>query len=341
MVEIQDAFKKLSVSKDDFISTKRVKPSDRIEKYGPHVVRLPKEAVPEYLDLTPYQQFCWRTLGHIVKRKNVENEDLEDDLLKAHKKIRVEEYISYVWMSTILALVGGIGAGIFIGPILDQILNFGWFLFGAGALVAVVLPVATYFGLMAAPGMSANSRAKKIDKKLPDAMSFIASMASADVNIDLIFKELSRQPLYGEVREEAEWITRDTELLGIDILSALQRAADRTPSDKFRDFIQGVITTSSSGGKLKPYFTNKLQEYQDSRKLVVQQKMETLGMMAESFVTVVVAFPLFLVVIMAIMALMGGMGGGNPIPLLYAIVGIMIPGSQVGFIFIIWLINQD
>ncbi len=341
MVEIEDTFDKLRVSKDSFLKTKRAKPSDMIEKYGPHIVKLPKSAVPEYLDLSPYQKFCWKIMGPVVEKKGIDNQDLEDDLLAAHMKIRPEEYIAFVWMSTILALVGGGIAGIFIGPVLDAFLDVGWLLFGAGALVAVIAPVVTYAGLMATPGMKASSRGKKIDKKLPDAMSFIASMSSANINIDLIFKELSKQPLYGEVQKEADWITRDTELLGIDILTALQRAADRTPSEKFRDFIQGVITTSSSGGKLKPYFTSKLQEYQDERKLVVQQKMETLGMMAESFVTVVVAFPLFLVVIMAIMALMGGMGGGDPIPLLYGVVGIMIPGAQAGFIFIIWLINQD
>ncbi len=341
MVEIQDAFEKLQFKKDKFLSTQRAKPRDRIEKYGPHLVRLPKSAVPEYLNLSPYQQFCWRIMGPIVKNKNLQDENLEKDLLAAHMKIRSEEYLAYVWMSTAIALVVGIIAAIVIGPVLDVILGAGLFLYGSGALVAVLSPVVTYFGLKSSPGMKASSRGKKIDKKLPDAMSFIAAMSSADVNVDMIFKELSKQPLYGEVREEAEWITRDTELLGIDILNALQRAADRTPSEAFRDFIQGVITTSSSGGKLKPYFKSKLKEYQEGRKLVVQQKMETLGMMAESFVTVVVAFPLFLVVIMAIMALMGGMGAGDPIPLLYGIVGIMIPGAQVGFVFIIWLINQD
>ena len=341
MVEIDDTFDKLNFKKEKFFSTKRSRPSDRIETYGPHLVRLPKEAVPEYLVLTPYQQFCWRTLGHIVKEKNVKDEELEKTLLEAHMKIRLEEYISFVWMSTLIAAVVGIILGIIIGPVLDIFLNMGWLLFGAGALVAVALPGMTYMYLKAAPGMTAGSRGKKIDKKLPDAMSFIAAMASADVNIDLIFKELSKQSIYGEVAEEAEWITRDTELLGIDILSAMKRATDRTPSERFRDFVQGVITTSSSGGELKPYFTSKLREYQDSRKLIVQQKMETLGMMAESFVTVVVAFPLFLVVIMAIMALMGGMGGGDPIPMLYGVVGIMIPGAQAGFIVVIWLINQD
>ncbi|MFO7991220.1 MAG: type II secretion system F family protein [Thermoplasmata archaeon] len=340
MVEIDDTFSKLSVGKRGFLSTKRVNPSDKIEKYGPHIVRLPKAAVPEYLNLTPYQQFCWKVMGPFINSRDIEDEDLEKNLLMAHMKIRLNEYLAYVYMSTLLAAIiapiAAIFASIFVlGPLLGM---FGYII---GLLIAVLTPLLTYVLLKFIPGSTASSRGKKIDKKLPDAMSFIAAMSSANVNIDLIFKELSKQVLYGEVREEAEWITRDTELLGIDILNALQRAADRTPSENFRDFLQGVITTSSSGGQLKPYFTSKLQEYQDNRKLVVQQKMETLGMMAESFVTVVVAFPLFLVVIMAIMALMGGMGGGNPIPMLYGVVGIMIPGAQAGFIVVIWLINQD
>ena len=339
MVEIKNIFKGFEFKRGSLLSTKRAKPSDKVEKYGPHMVKLPKSVVPEYLDLSPYKQFCWKIMGRFVKDREMEESDLEHDLLEAHMKIRVEEYIAYVWMSTLFALIAGIAGGLIAAPIISSAIGVFGYIFAA--LIAVFPPVGAYFGLMAAPGMKANSRGKKIDKKLSDAMSFIASMSSADINIDLIFKELSKQPLYGEVSEEARWITRDTELLGIDILTAMQRAADRSPSDKFQEFLQGVITTSSSGGKLKPYFTSKLEEYQNERELMVQQNMETLGMMAESFVTVVVAFPLFLVVIMAIMSLMGGMGGGDPIPLLYAVVGIMIPGAQAGFIGIIWLINQD
>ncbi len=67
--------------------------------------------------------------------------------------------------------------------------------------------------------------------------------------------------------------------------------------------------------------------------------METLGLLAESFVTVVVAFPLFLVVIMAIMALISKGSSGFVVTLLYVIVAVMIPLSQFGFIFVMW--NQE
>ena len=171
-------------------------------------------------------------------------------------------------------------------------------------------------------------------------MSFIAAMASANVNIDVIFKELSRQPLYGEIQREAEWITRDTELLGMDILTAIKAAALRTPSQKFQDFLQGVVTTATSGGELKPYFVSKAEQFEQEAKLALKAEMETLGMMAESYVTVVVAFPLFLVVILAIMALMGG-AGESTITILWGVVCGMIPVSQAGFIFFVWNSGQD
>jgi len=165
-------------------------------------------------------------------------------------------------------------------------------------------------------------------------------MASAEVPVDVIFKELSRQPVYGEVAKEAEWITRDTELLGVDIFTAVKRGSQRSPSTKFQDFLQGVVTTSTSGGQLKPYFKLKAEQYEKEDRLEMRKKMETLGMLAETFVTVVVAFPLFLVVIMAIMALINKQGGFI-ITLLFVVVGLMIPLSQFGFIFVIWNMEQE
>ena len=333
----KDAFSGFKFKDGSFFSSKRTEVSEDIKKYGPHVKRLPKESVPEYLRLSKYKRFCWEFMGPIVKKREVEDKELEENLLQAHMKIRVEEYLAYVWMTTFIAGIIGLAGGIMLSLILSPIL--GVFSYLIGVAVMVLTPLSTYFLLKYMPSSKANKRGKKIDNKLADAMSFIASMASANINIDMIFKELAKQPLYGEISEEAKWITRDTEVLGLDILTALNRATNRCPSDNFREFLQGVVTTSTSGGKLKPYFKSKMEEYQEERKLQVQQNMETLGMMAESFVTVVVAFPLFLVVIMAISSIMGM--GGDPIPVLYAVVGLMIPGSQVGFIFIIWLINQD
>jgi len=194
---------------------------------------------------------------------------------------------------------------------------------------------------MGSPASRGKTRSRDIDRRIAAAMSFISAMASADVNIDVIFKELSRQKVYGEITQEAAWITRDTELLGSDILSAIKKAARRSPSAKFQDFLQGVITTSTSGGQLKPYFLLKAEEYQKENKLTLKSQMETLGMLAESFVTVVVAFPLFLVLILAIMAIVGSGDPDFMVMMLYVIVLMMIPVSQFGFVFVIWNMSKE
>ncbi|MEM3395835.1 MAG: type II secretion system F family protein [Thermoplasmata archaeon] len=309
------------------------------ELLSSHVVKLPKGVLPQYAQLTPLQQTAWKMFGPKAEVKARMNQKLEDDMLKAHMRIRPEEYIAYAWFITMIAGIALSVTGVVLGVILALIGNLI-----AGVLIAVVLPVVgtilTYFIMLSLPSSRAKARARDIDKKISPAMSFVSAMASADVNIDVIFKELARQPIYGEIKEEAGWITRDTELLGVDILTAIKKGATRTPSAKFQDFLQGVVTTTTSGGQLKPYFLTKAEQYEKEAKLEMSKRLETLGMLAETFVTVVVAFPLFLVVIMAIMALVGGQGRFI-LNILYAIVFLMIPMSQFGFIFVIWNMSQE
>ena len=262
--------------------------------------------------------------------------------------MRPEEYLALAWMNTTFAAVGAVIAA-FVASLFLFILRIDittlLIIFGLVAALPIFFSYMYFFGLPVgyhgSPAGHAKKRGRKIDKKISGAMSFISAMSSANVPVDVIFKELSKQTVYGEVAREAEWITRDTELLGLDILSALRKGAQRSPSSKFQDFLQGVVTTSTSGGQLKPYFLVKAEQFEKEDRLEMRKKMETLGMLAESFVTVVVAFPLFLVVIMAIMALISKTGSGFVIMLLYVVVGLMIPMSQFGFIFVIWNMEQE
>ena len=342
------AFEKLE-TRGTLTKTKRFRPGEEAGK-GHHVVRLPKGARPVNVDLQPKEQLAWRTFGKFVQSRKHDNPELEDNLLRAHIRLRPEEYLAVAWMNTTFAAVGAVVAALVASIfllILSVPISTLLFIFGLVAALPILFSYMYSFGLpigyKGKPASMAKKRGRKIDKKISGAMSFISAMASADVPVDVIFKELSKQTVYGEVAKEAEWITRDTELLGVDILTAIRRAAQRSPSSKFQDFLQGVVTTSTSGGQLKPYFLVKADQFEKEDRLEMRKKMETLGMLAESFVTVVVAFPLFLVVIMAIMALItrDPSQGGFVITLLFVVVGLMIPMSQFGFIFVIWNMEQE
>ncbi len=305
----------------------------------PHVIRLPKGAFPYKEKLTPYQKWCRVTLGDFVDKFAKYNPSLEGALIKAQMGIRYEDYMAIVWMNTIIAAGVWLGLSVAMGSIIGLTGGSG------GTILLIVaglmmLPIVVFMFTYYQPTLKARSRRGNIDKRISYAMSFIAAMASAEVNIDVIFKELARQPIYGEIQKEAQWITRDIDLLGIDTLTALVDAGQRTPSEKFQDFLQGVVTTSRSGGKLKPFFLMKADQFSKERRIEEKKLIETLGVLAESFVTVVVAAPLFLIVMISLMATVGG-GGGNYIFILYVITFGMIPGGQLAFIVLIQSMTEE
>lgn len=296
----------------------------------------PKEELP----LSSYHIFCFRVFGKFTSKKKYPQ--LEKDLLKSHTKIRPEEYVAFsIFTSILSAIVGIIIIALFLflflplikiklHPLIQVILYF----------VPILIGIFGYFILISLPSSSAKERARDMDRKLPYVMNFISAMASANVNIDVIFRELAREKIYGEVSKEASWIIRDVDILGKDIITSLRSAIDRSPSVMFQDFLQGVITTTISGGSLKSYFLLKADEYMKQHKMNQEKFHETLGILAESFVTVVVAAPLFLIVVISLMALVGK-GGDNSIMFLYIIIFGMVPISQFGFIFVIKMMNPE
>jgi len=254
------AFEKLE-TRGTLTKTKRFRPGEDARKEGARLVRLPKGAKPVDVSLTPKQQVAWKMFGKFVQARKHDDPELDENLLKAHIKLRPEEYLAVAWMNTTFAAVGAVIAA-FVGALFLFILHIEIvtliFVLGLVAALPILFSYMYFFGLPVGyhgkPASMAKKRGKKIDKRISGSMSFISAMASADVPVDVIFKELSKQTIYGEVAKEAEWITRDTELLGLDILTAIRKAAQRSPSNKFQDFLQGVVTTSTSGGQLKPYF---------------------------------------------------------------------------------------
>ncbi|HKV89822.1 MAG TPA: type II secretion protein F, partial [Thermoplasmata archaeon] len=217
------------------------KPKDVAAVAGVRTVRLKRGEQPTHSPLTPFEAWAWKTFrGRVTNRPP--DPLLDEQLLKAHIRIRGDEYLAKVYATTVVAVI----ALAVVGVVLAVFLNVEGLAF-LGIALGVALPVlggvGSFFGLKGAPGGKAKSRGKAIDRKISSSMSFVSAMASADVNIDAIFKELARQKIYGEVAEEAAWITRDTELLGLDILTAIRNGASRTPSKRFQDFLQGVVTT--------------------------------------------------------------------------------------------------
>ena len=189
------------------------------------------------------------------------------------------------------------------------------------------------------PAMKAKSRAKKIDLHLPYALNFISAMSSAGITPTEIFKSLSKQRIYGEIREEALWIYRDVGLLGRDIISAIKANIKRTPSEKFKEFLQGAVVTVQSGGALKPYFMAKADQYSRENRLIQKQLIESLGIMAEAYVTAAVAGVLLIIIIIPLLMIISK-ADANQLTFMYIFIFIIIPLIHVGFSVVLSSMSQ-
>jgi flagellar protein FlaJ len=242
-------------------------------------------------------------------------------------------------LSTIFAVVAS--ACIFF-PLVFLILPSLHVTIGTGLFVfVVILPgvigAATYGILLTRPGSRAKARKKKIDSNLSYAVNFISAMASAGVTPTEIFRSLSKQEIYSEIMEESAWIYRDVELLGYDILTAIKMNIERTPSERFKEFLQGMVVTVTSGGSLKTYFMHKADQYMWENRQVQKQMMETLGIMAESYVTAAVAGVLLLLIVIPLMMIISG--GWNNV-FLFVLILLVVPLIHVGFAVVIRILSE-
>lgn len=280
------------------------------------------------MGLTPSQRLAYKVFGpRAAASKQLDSVD--EQLRKAQMTIRGDAYIAHSMMMAIataavslvmlflLAIVGGAALG--LPPVIY-------------VLPLIAAPMFGYVGfivLLSTPKSNAKKRRKDIELRLPYATNYIAAMASAGVIPADIFGSLARQHIYGEVAKEAAMVFKDLHVHGIDIVTALRRSIDRSPSVKFQELLQGAITTVTSGGDLTNYFKQKASRYQWENRVEQKTFIETMGLMAETYVTAAVAGPLFLIVMIAIMALMSGGDASQ----LQMITYLMLPVINAGFMF--------
>lgn len=281
--------------------------------------------------LNAWTKFAYRHFGRIAARDVERNRRLESTLLKAAIPMRAEAYLASLYLlmaaTTLLSVVLFAG-GVIVAVAAGVVLRIPALLLTGVALT--ILPFGSYTIAHVWPETVANSRAKRIDADLSYALNYVASLAAAGVPPAKIFSSLASQKVFGEVSREAAFISRDLNALGKDLVSALNDAKERTPSIRFQDVLQGTVTALTSGVDIKQYFAQKSEQYAAENRLIQKQQVDNLGILAEAFVTVVVAGPTFLLVLFSIMANVGP-GATGSLLFGYLLIIVMIPLAQLGF----------
>jgi len=300
--------------------------------------------------MNSYERFCFNLLGKRMKGKRDKYLQLRSDLVSARSTTPFEVYISTALVSSVLVGLGmAVVLGVFTyllnipnlilykGEVPQTIVELSKYSLILGTIFAIIFSLLffggfTYIAFLVYPNIIAGDRRRKIDASLPYAINYITSMSTAGITPAEVFRLLGDSPIYGECSVEARYIAREIDIFGRDLIDAIRLMSSTTPSARLKEFLQGAMASISSGGNLTDYFRTKANQYALENRQTQKMFLDTLGLVAESYVTAVVAGMLFLIILQSIMSVLSG----EKMPMfLYAIIYIMIPFGSIGFILMV------
>ncbi|GAB7013113.1 type II secretion system F family protein [Halolamina salina] len=201
--------------------------------------------------------------------------------------------------------------------------------FVSSATVGTALAFGVYYFRWAMLDEKADARGSEIEATLPRTIAFIYALSRSGMAFPAILDTLTRnRDVYGEAAVEIGVAVRDMNTFGTDVLSALDRMADRTPSEGMEEFGENLASVLGSGQSLSNFLKDQYDRYQEEAEAQQRQYLDLLSTFAEAYVTVLVAGPLFLITILVVI----GLVLQETLDLLRVVVYLGVPLSSIAFI---------
>jgi flagellar protein FlaJ len=305
--------------------------------------------------LTGFETFSRVLLGWLGRLIGKNSIGLRNQLVKARIPLLPEDYVATSLMQVITAFVVGLALSFaIVGLIFPQLEtmedpntgeNFDIGIYVEIAIFAVlcgVIPLLIGLVQWLTPAFLESSRGSSMDRQLPFAASYVSAMAAANATPIQTFKSLARnEDIYGEISVDSAWIFHSMEFMGRDLVTTLKEAVDRSPSERFAEFIQGIIGTVTSGGNLKLYFLNRSEYYAQQNRAHVKDILQQMALFSEAYVVVAVALPIFAMIIAVITFWVSGAGMQLEEIHMYLLVFAGFPVIQIVFSGLFYSLSQE
>jgi len=163
-----------------------------------------------------------------------------------------------------------------------------------------------YQAVLFYPSLEKSSMGTRVTSGLRNVVSFMYAVRKGGAEVLETFRIIAQEGgIYGDVSEEFRLIVRDCDVFGDDLITAVRERALTTPSTKFREFSQDMLSIIEGGGSLTEFLQDRVERFHEEAIFEQKQFLQFLGMVGEIYVTTFIAGPLFLIVIMVVMGMMG------------------------------------
>jgi archaeal flagellar protein FlaJ len=303
---------------------------------------------------TTVDELAYRIFGNFFYKNKEKFQNLKAKIRQSHISISVDQYLASACMYSLIAGLIGVTFGGWLGlkifgypisrlSLFMSSINVGFveshlYLFGVlTAFLSFLLSFLTVFGLIyILPYFQADIRHACIDKSMLSSVTYMYALTKGGMSIYDVLRSLSGYThIFGTCAEEVSYIVRDMDYLGKDFVSALKSAKERTPSEIFKDFIDGLILVSNSKAIVE-YMRNKSEYYQGMAELANRNFLRRLDVLAEIYVTVLVAGPLFIMTTLIVLQLFRPASA----QILYVLIYAVIPLANLLFLVLLDTIGE-
>ena len=272
--------------------------------------------------------YSYKLLNEHIKFLYPKLGTLEKSIKQAMMPIPFEVYVSSM---VFFSLIAGI-CGAIIGLIASQVINIQPAIIGyLLPLVAGMSLMAMTFGLLQViPPVRVKNRSTKLLEEIPHFIGYMSTLATSGLSLEEIFKSIAKEETDEDIVHDARFITRNIEILGMDLVTAVKDLINRTPPGPYSELLEGAIITSESGGDLKEYFNATAKVQLEEKKMLLQKTTESLGSVAEIYTILLIVFPLLAVIMLSIMGIMSpSLGGLDLLTLMNVLTFAVVPLSGI------------
>ena len=176
------------------------------------------------------------------------------------------------------------------------------------------------------------NKKRDIDKQIPYALAFMSILASSGATPLDIIRRLSRED-YGQISNEFRKALFRVDILGEDVVTAMNGLVHNTPSELFRDICIDLTNIIYGGGGLKSYLETKSKDLMAIRRQTYREFVDSLAIFGEGYLGgVVMTLTLTILGIVISGALGISLGPFEPKELFNYLIYLIIPLINIVFL---------
>lgn len=323
-------------TKETEVDTKKAKAFAKILKKGKVVEEKIKYSTYSYNFLGKYANMIFDKFSKKLARKYPEYfESLYKNLRLANMRVFSNTYINLGIMGSFAGALIAFFSGFLI-------FGFGVFDIARSLMLGILFFFILLFVFYYYPKVVVDSRRREIKNDLPFAIIHMAAVAGSGAKLVDIFGMLLGSKEYKALSGEIKRIMNYVHLFGYNLTTALKSVAETTPSNEFKELLNGMVSSIESGGSIKSFLKNKAEDTLIRYRLDRKKYVETLSTYTDIYTAILIAAPLLFVIVLVLISIVGSKLGGLDISFIEKIgTFVVVPALNIGFIFFMNIVQPE